>query len=73
MTAIILVLFFCYDNKNIDKMRMLWYNEIAKLIEYCKLGIIFFLGEVYSFSSRKSLNWIKCKFRLLREVIPILQ
>ena len=34
-------------------MRMLWYNEIAKLIEYCKVGIIFFLGELYSFCRTK--------------------
>ena len=59
--------------KPIDKYYIWEYNKRAKLIKYCKVGIIFFLGKVCPFSSRKSLNLIKCKFRLLREVIPILQ
>ena len=59
--------------KTIDKHCIWVYNERAKLIEYCKVGIIFFLWKVYPLSSYKSLNLIKCKFRLLYVVIPILQ
>ena len=40
-------------NKHIDKIRFLLYNDYAKPIEYCKVGIIFFLGEVYSFCRTK--------------------
>ena len=49
------------------------YNESAKLIEYCKVGIIFFLGEVYPCCDAQKFENEKCKFRLLCVVIPILQ
>jgi len=56
---------FTKNGRKLDKRNISQYNKTAKLIEYCKSGIIFFMGEVYLFSACPKLNLIKCKFRFL--------
>ena len=57
----------------IYKLRNLCYTECAKLIEYCKIGIIFSYGKGISFLSYSKSEFEKCKFRFEYVVIPILQ
>ena len=59
--------------KRVDKQAQAWYNEDAKLIEYCKMGMTFFMGEVYPFLARVKIEFVKCKFHFACAVIPILQ
>jgi hypothetical protein len=51
--------------ETIDKYGIWVYNKSAKLIKYCKLGIIFLLGEVYLFRFTQSMNLIKREFRFV--------